>query len=79
MNLELITYEFTSQFLKLSPVHQLRTVHESFKSLSVITTKNKTDNRIDSTVPDTHIVGDNIVWPKTTGKMSGTGRCIPSD
>ena len=36
-------------------------INESFKTLSVITTKNKADNRVDSTVPDRPIVAGVIV------------------
>ena len=59
-----LQHSFTSKFLRLTPVQhntELRTVHESFKTLSVITAKSKANNRVDSTVPDRHIVGDIIV------------------
>ena len=59
-----LQHSFTSKFLRLTPVQhntELRTVHESFKTLSVITAKSKANNRVDSTVPYRHIVGDIIV------------------
>lgn len=53
-----LTYLFTSRFLWLTPIQQLRTIHESFKTLSVISTEYKTGNRVDSTVRDSHNNGD---------------------
>ena len=43
-----------------------RTFNESFKSFSVITAKQKTDNWVDSTVRVNHIKGDSKVYPETT-------------
>ena len=61
-NLQLLTFIHKQIFASYAcTTQQLRTVHESFKTLSVISAKNKADNRVDSTVPDTHIVGDTIV------------------
>ena len=46
-----------------------RTFNESFKSFSVITAKQKTDNWVDSTVHGTHKKGDCGVYRETTREM----------
>ena len=65
-NHSFLMYSVTSRFLHLAPLRRSNWVHESFKTLSVIATKNEADNRIDSTVPDSHIVHDIIIQPKAT-------------
>ena len=49
-----------------------RTVYEPFKTKPVIATKSEADNRVQSKVSGSYIIGDMIVMAETTGKMSGT-------
>ena len=55
------------------------TVYESFKTLSVITTKYEADNGVGSTVGSIYIKGDMRVFVKTTRYIPGTGPVILSN
>ena len=55
------------------------TVYESFKTLSVITTKYEADNEVGSTVGSIYIKGDMRVFGKTTRYIPGTGPVILSN
>lgn len=55
------------------------TVYESFKTLSVITTKYEADNGVGSTGGRSYIRGDMNVFVKTTRYIPGTGRIILSN
>ena len=55
------------------------TVYESFKTLSVITTKYEADNGVGSTVGRNYISGDMNLFVKTTRHIPGTGPIILSN
>ena len=52
--------------LTLTTLRLFTTVYESFKTLSVITTKYEADNGVGSTVGSIYIKGDMRVFVKTT-------------
>ena len=49
--------------------------HKSLKSLAIVTVKSEADNRVNSTVCESHKEGDSTVYMKTTRRKNETVWC----